>query len=138
MSFCRILASAAVVATAAGCGGNLAGTYRGDARVMEGRQETETPGYTLDEIRKKIADDGRTLTLEPGGRFRWKSDNTTVEGEWRVEGNTLFALDDTANGETIQKGLRVEREFTLRDNGELIQGTSYNLYNLEEFYTKQE
>jgi hypothetical protein len=71
------------------------------------------------------------------GRAVLKDKGTTVEGDWRREDDTLIVLDDTANGENIQKGIRLEHKFTIGKNGELIRGTNYSLYNFEEVYTKQ-
>ena len=136
MTACRSITFAVVVATVAGCGSGLTGTYRGDVRLMAGREETDKPGYSLAEVRERIAKDERTLTLLPGGRFALKSRDSEVEGEWHREGNTVITLDDTGNGKHIQSGLRVERKFAIGKNGELIHGTSYNYYNLEEFYSK--
>jgi hypothetical protein len=104
---------------------------------MAGREETDKPGYSLAEVRDRFAKRHRSVTLFPGGRAKLDSSEATVEGNWRVEDNTLIILDDTADGKPIQPGLRAEHKFTIGKNGELIHGTSYNLYNLEEFYVKE-
>jgi len=126
-----------MTALLSGCDSRLLGTYVADVRLMEGREESDTPGYSLAEIRQKVAEDQRTLTLMPAGRFRLESTHSWVEGDWHQEDDTIITVDDTGNGEPIRPGMRVTRKFTIGADGELIHGTSYNHYNLEEFYTKQ-
>lgn len=131
------LLASMIVPALFGCGNDLVGEYVGDVRVMEGREEADSPGHSLAEIRQKVTQDKRTLTLMPGGRFRLDSTHSWVEGDWHVEGNKVITVDDTGNGDPIPPGLRVTREFAIGNDGELIHGTSYNLYNLEEIYVKQ-
>ncbi len=49
----RLLTLFCVMLVAAGCGSELAGTYKADARLVPGKAESGEPGYTLEEIRKR-------------------------------------------------------------------------------------
>ena len=133
---CSLIAGLMMTLTV-GCGSSLLGTYTADVRLMEGREESDRPGYSLAEVRETVGQDKRKLMLMPGGRFRLESANSWVEGDWHMDGNKIITVDDTGNGKPIVPGLRVTRKFTMGEQGELIHGTRYNYYNLEEFYTKQ-
>ena len=53
----HIAASAlwAVLLVLVGCAGtDLAGTYRADVRLIEGKQESGDPGYSLAEVKAKL------------------------------------------------------------------------------------
>jgi len=120
-----------------GCGSQLAGTYVGDARLLEGRTESSEAGYSLDEMRAKIAAEGRKLTLERNGRFTWNTGSAVLEGTWRVDGDTLFIRDDTYDGRKIGSALQKDRVWKIGGDGELIYTGRYNQYNLEVVYKKE-
>jgi len=113
-----------------GCGSQLAGTYVGDARLLEGKTESPEAGYSLNEIRAKITNEGHKLTLERNGRFSWNTGSALLEGTWRVEGNTLFIRDDTYDGRQIGSALQQDRVWKIGSDGELIYTGRYNQYNL--------
>ncbi len=118
-----------------GCGSGLAGTYKADARLVPEKTDTGEPGYTIDEIRARLAQENRELTLQRGGRFVWNTGSATNEGTWRVEGNTLILREDIYNGNSIGSALRKDRNWSISANDEIITG-SYSAYNIEEFYFK--
>jgi hypothetical protein len=122
-----------------GCAGSrLAGTYRAEIRLMEGREESAEPGYSLAEVQARTAQSQRTLTLHSNGRFEWRSGETVNEGKWRVEGNTLILRDDTSNGNAILPVLQDDRRWRLGPKGEIINPGAYSHYNLEEVCTRAE
>jgi len=127
---------ACIVVTVAGCSSRWAGEYTGDARLMPGKEETGTPGYTLDEIRTRIAGDNRSLTLRGNGRFEWHTGSAINEGTWRVEGDTLILRDDISNGNRIVPALRSDRRWRITAPGGFVTGT-YTAYNIEEVYTRR-
>jgi hypothetical protein len=129
-----LISLACVMVLVAGCG--MAGTYKADARLVPGKAETGESGYTLDEIRARIAQGNRTLTLQSGGRFVWNTGSATNEGVWRVEGNTLILREDIYDGNPIGSALQKDRQWVIRNDNEIISG-SYSAYNIEEFYSKQ-
>lgn len=134
MGTMRFLIAVFLVMGSAGCGSGLAGTYVGNARLLEGKSESSAPGYSLDEVRATIVEEGRTLTLQRNGRFTWNTGSAVLEGTWRVEGDTLFIRDDTYDGRRIGAALREDREWAIGAGGELIYTGSYNQYNLEVVY----
>ena len=120
-----------------GCGSRLAGTYRADARLMEGKTESSEPGYSLEEVRAKIRGENRSLTLDIDGRFAWNTGDVINEGAWRVEGDILFLREDINDGRPIGALLREDRKWRIGSQGEIIRAGSYNRYNLEEVYFPQ-
>jgi hypothetical protein len=134
-----VLASLVIMFTAVlGCAGrDLAGTYRADVRLMEGKQETGQPGYSLAEVRARLAEDRRSLVLHADGRYEWRSRDTVNEGNWKVEGDTLILRDDIQNGIRIQPALQKDRRWRVGEGGEIINEGTYSHYNIEEFYTRE-
>ncbi len=132
----KLFALFCLIIVIAGCGSGLAGTYTADARLVPGKTDTGEPGYTIDEIRARLAQENRTLALQRSGRFVWNTGSATNEGTWRVEGNTLILREDIYNGTPIGSALRKDRNWSISENNELITG-SYSAYNIEEFYSKQ-
>lgn len=132
----RILLSTFLIAfplLISACSSPYAGAYRADVRVMKGREPTNEPGYTLEEVRARVREENRTLHLKKNGRFVWNTGDAVNEGTWRVEGNTLYLLEDTYDGTPIQSALQREREWTINAAGEIVRG-GYTQYNLEEFF----
>lgn len=121
----------------AGCGSRMAGTYRGDARLMEGKAESTEQGYSLGEVRAKIVGENRNLVLEGNGRFVWNTGDVINEGTWRVEGGVLYIRDDINDGRRIGALLQKDRKWSIGANGEIIRTGSYNRYNLEEVYFRE-
>ena len=120
-----------------GCGqARVAGTYRAEIRLVKGKQESTARGYSLAEVQARGAQLQRTLTLHSNGRYEWRSRDSLNEGNWRVEGNTLFLRDDTSSGVAILPVLQSDRRWRLGDNGEIINEGTYAYYNLEEVYTR--
>lgn len=126
-----------LVFAAVGCGRvGLAGEYRAEIRLMEGKQESTARGYSLAEVQARVAQDQRTLTLNSNGRFAFRSGSTLNEGKWRKEGDTLILRDDISNGNRLQPALQKDRRWRVGDNGEIISEGSYSYYNLAEVYTR--
>lgn len=117
-----------------GCGARMAGTYRAEARQAAGKPESTQPGYTLGDIRQKLEDNPRTLTLLRNGRY--SKDNGANEGTWRVEGGTLILHDDRSQGVRIQPALQVERKWRIGSGGEIISTSDYGAYNVELVYRR--
>ena len=118
-----------------GCAGaNLAGTYRADARLIEGKRESTDPGYSLAEVKAKLQQNPRILTLKPDGRYRLQSADFVEEGTWKVEETVLLLRGDTSNGIAIRPALQEDRRWRLADNGEIVNEGAYGHYNLEEVY----
>jgi len=137
MLTCRLLVMAACVLVLAGCGSGLAGTYQGDARLISGKEESTEPGCSLAEVQARVRAENRTLTLERGGRFVWNTGDAVNEGDWRVEGSTLFLREDTSNGVHIQPALRKDRKWDIGEDGVIVNTGAYRAYNLEEIYTRR-
>ena len=121
----------------AGCGSRLVGEYQAEVRLIEGKQESDSPGYTLAAVREKLAAEPRSLVLLSNGRYILRSGDATNEGTWRVEEDTLILHDDTSNGEAIVSALQMERKWPIRPNGEIVRAGSYTHYNLEEVYVRR-
>jgi hypothetical protein len=136
MHFTRMAAALALAILPLGCGSGLEGTYRGDARLMAGRQESTEPGYSLSEVRERIASEGRSLTLHDNGRFSHDTGTGLNEGTWRVEGDKLILRSDITNGNRVLPALQDDDEWQIGPEGELIRTGTYSHYGLEEFYTK--
>ena len=117
-----------------GCGGRLAGTYKADARLMDGKVESSEPGYSLAEVRAKIVGENRSLVLHGNGRFEWNTGDVINEGTWRVEGDVIFLREDINDGRAIGALLRKDRKWGIGAGGEIVRAGSYNRYNLEEVY----
>jgi len=118
-----------------GCAGaDLAGTYRADVRLIEGKQESTDPGYSLAEVEAKLQQNPRTLTLNTNRRYRLQSADFVEEGTWKVEGRVLLLRGDTSNGIAIRPALQEDRRWRLGDNGEIVNEGAYGHYNLEEVY----
>ena len=120
-----------------GCGSSLVGTYKADARLMEGRTESSEPGYSLQEVQATITEENRSLTLKRNGRFVWNTGDVINEGTWRTEGDTLYLREDINDGRPIGAALQQDREWRLGRKGEIIRTGSYNRYNLEVVYLRQ-
>jgi len=120
-----------------GCGAGMVGDYRAEVRVREGEQESNEPGYTLAEVRAKLEKSPRLLTLHSDGRYMLRRGDSTNEGTWRVEEDTVILLDDTSNGVHIQEGLRREKRLQIEPNGDLVDKGTYGYYNLETVYARQ-
>ena len=126
-----LLAAALLV----GCGrARLAGDYRAEIRLMEGRQESTDRGYSLAEVQARAAQDQRSLTLESNGRYALRSGDIVNEGKWRVEDDALILRDDRQNGIAIQPALQKDRRWRLRAGGEILNDSSYSYYGYEEVY----
>jgi hypothetical protein len=118
-----------------GCAGaNLAGTYRADVRLIEGRQESTEPGCSLAEVNAKLRQNPRTLTLGSDSRYRLQSAEFVEEGSWNVEESVLLLRGDVSNGIAIRPALQKDRRWRLGDDGEIVNEGSYGHYNLEEVY----
>ena len=133
----RLLISSIVLCLAAGCGNSIVGTYKPEARVIEGKTEAPEPGYSLEEIRKRLVKGERTLTFNKNGRYVWRTDNIVNEGPWRRDGDKLILRDDTQNGHRIGADLQLDREMRVLENGEILNVGAYNRYNIEEVYVLQ-
>ena len=133
----QVLAGAMALLFVAGCGMGLAGEYVAEVRLIEGEQESDSPGYTLAAVQERLAKEPRSLTLQRNGRYVLRSGDSTNEGTWRVEGDTLVLHDDTSNGVAIQPALQIDREWPIRENGEIVRTGSYSVYNLEEVYVRR-
>jgi len=120
----------------AGCGTKYTGEYTADVRPIEGAELSTKPGYTLEELRDKVAAENRRLVVKPGGRFVWHTGGSVNEGTWRVEGDAFILREDTYNGTSITPGLQKDRTWTIGADGEIITG-SYEEHGLEECYVKQ-
>ena len=118
-----------------GCAGaDLAGTYRADVRLIEGKQESTDPGYSLAEVEAKLQQNPRTLALGSDGRYRLQSAEFVEEGTWTVEDDSIVLRGDVSNGIAIRPALQQDRRWRLGDNGEIVNEGSYGHYNLEEVY----
>jgi hypothetical protein len=126
-----------VVALTGCAGADLAGTYRADVRLIEGRQESTDPGYSLAEVRARLQKEPSTLTLQSNGRYRWQNGNFVNEGNWRVEGDALILRDDISNGVRVQPALQKDRRWRIGESGEIVNEGSYGYYNLEEVYVRE-
>lgn len=136
--FCSTGAYLLPVVALTGCAGaDLAGTYRADVCLIEGRQESSQPGYSLAEVRAKLRQQPRVLTLHTGGRYEWRSGDFTNEGDWRVEGDALILRDDISNGIRVQPALQKDRRWRIGESGEIVNEGSYGYYNLEEVYVRE-
>jgi len=128
-------AFAAALLVLVGCAGaNLAGTYRADVRLIEGKQESTDPGYSLAEVKAKLQQNPRTLALNSDGRYRLQSAEFVEEGTWKVEESVLLLRGDTSNGIAIRPTLQEDRRCRLAGNSEIVNEGSYGHYNLEEVY----
>ena len=126
---------AAALLVLAGCAGlDLSGTYRADVRLIEGKAESTEPGYSLAEVKAKLEQNPRTLTLDTGGRYRLQSPDFVEEGTWKVEEGVLLLRGDTSNGIAIQPSLQKDRRWRVAESGEIVNEGSYGHYNLEEVY----
>ena len=130
-------AFAAALLILIGCAGvNLAGAYHADVRLIEGRQESTDPGYSLAEVEAKLQQNPRTLTLNTNRRYRLQSADFVEEGTWKVEESVLLLRGDTSNGIAIQPALQKDRRWRLGDDGEIVNEGAYSHYNLEEVYLR--
>jgi len=120
-----------------GCGSPLAGTYKADARLLEGKSESTEPGYSLEEVRATILGENRSLIITNDGRFVWNTGDVINEGTWRTEGDTLFLREDINDGRPIGAALQQDREWKLGRKGEIIRAGYYNRYNLEVVYSRK-
>jgi hypothetical protein len=128
-------AFAAALLVLVGCAGaNLAGTYRADVRLIEGKQESTDPGYSLAEVKAKLQQNPRTLAFNSDGRYRLQSAEFVEEGTWTVEDDLIVLRGDTSNGISIRPALQKDRRWRLGDNGEIVNEGAYGHYNLEEVY----
>jgi len=136
--FCSAGACLLPVVALTGCAGaDLAGTYRADVRLIEGKRESSQPGYSLAEVRARLQKEPSTLTLQSNGRYQWQSSDFVNEGNWRTEGDTLILRDDISNSVRIQPALQKDRRWRIGESGEIINEGAYSYYNLEEFYTRE-
>ena len=124
-------------ALAAGCGSPLEGTYIAEHRLIEGMTESSEPGYTLEDFQSKRPRDTPSLTLNRNGRFEWNTGDVINEGAWRVEGETLFLRTDINDGRTIGGALRMDREWWIDENGEIVRTDAFQLYHMVEVYVPQ-
>jgi hypothetical protein len=121
-----------------GCGRSLSGTYRAEVHLMEGKQESSEPGYTLADVQEKLRQEPRSLVLRAGGRYEWHTGGGGLnEGKWRVEDSMLILRDDTVNHINIQPALQKDRRWRIGDGGEIINEGSYSYYNLEVVYRRE-
>lgn len=115
----------------------MVGEYRAEIRLKEGKEESKEPGYSLTEVRDRLAKEPRTLTLRADKRFVMRTGDRSNEGAWRVEGDTLILRDDTSNGVFIQEVLRKDRVFRIGPGGEIINEGVYSRYNLDEVFVRK-
>lgn len=138
MRYIAASALCAALLVLVGCAGvDLAGTYRADVRLIEGKQESSDPGYSLAEVKAKLQQNPRTLALNAGGRYRLQSPDFVEEGTWKVEEGVLLLRGDTSNGIAIQPALQKDRRWRVTESGEIVNEGSYSHYNLEEFYVPE-
>ena len=131
-------ACAAALLILIGCAGaDLSGTYRADVRLIEGRQESTEPGYSLAEVKAKLQQNPRTLALNSDGRYRLQSADFVEEGTWKVEESVLLLRGDTSNGIAIQPALQEDRRWRVTKSGEIVNEGAYGQYNLEEVYAPE-
>ncbi len=118
---CRGLVECLVVAAAvlalAGCGRGLEGSYRAEVRLVEGKEESGEPGYSLAEVEARLAEAPRMLVLRDDGRFEWRSGDTLNEGDWRAKGDTLILRDDVSNGVRVLPALQKDRRWRIGEGG---------------------
>ena len=128
-------ACAAALLTLVGCAGaDLAGTYRADVRLIEGKQESTDPGYSLAEVNARLEQSPRALSLKPDGRYRLQSAEFVEEGTWTLEDDIIVLRCDTSNGIAIRPALQDERRWRLGDDGVIVNDGTYGHHNLEEVY----
>src|SRR5687767_9750517 len=82
-----------------GCDSGMTGTYQAEVEQVAPPPEQVAPGYSLDEVRKKLADAPRFIVLKSGGRFETREGERVVwDGAWRREGDQLILRAETVKG----------------------------------------
>lgn len=91
-----------------GWGGTLTGVYRADVEEV-GPATHNDPGYSLAEIRQKLAAESEEIELQRNGRFILRRTSKVVwEGVWRKEGDRLFLRAEVVNGVSVIPELQTE------------------------------
>jgi len=138
MRYVGVVALGAVLIALVGCAqATMAGTYQAEVRVMEGREESTAPGYSLQEVQAWIQDRPQSLVLGADGHFEWHTEDRVQSGFWRADRGMLILRADTSGGVAIQPALQQDREWRIGADGELIDDSRYGEYNLEEVYTRE-
>ncbi len=138
MRYVGLVALGAVLIALVGCAqATMAGTYYMEVRVMEGREESTEPGYSLQEVQAWVQEEPRSLVLGADGHFEWRTGDRVKSGFWRVDRGMLVLRADTSGSASISPALQEDVEWRLGADGELIDDSTYGYYNLEEVYTRE-
>lgn len=122
--------------TLVGCGGGLTGDYH--AEVEEMTPNVSRPkGYSLEEVRAKLAAEPEQIELKSGGRFVLRRKGATVwDGKWRVEGEQLLLRAEVVNGTAVLPQLQDDKRYKLQ-SGALVDEGRYGAYGLRLVYRKK-
>ena len=138
MRYVGLVALGAVLIALAGCAqATMAGTYHMEVRVMEGREESMEPGYSLREVQAWVEGEPQSLVLGADSHFELRTGEQVSSGAWRVEKGMLILRADASGNSSIPPALQENVEWRIGADGELIDDSTYGYYNLEEVYTRE-
>jgi len=138
MRYVGLVALGAVLIALVGCAqATMAGTYHMDVRVIEGREESMEPGYSLQEVQAWIQERPQSLVLGADAHFELRTGDRVSSGAWRVEKGMLLLRADASGNSSIAPALQEDLEWRIGADGELIDDSTYGYYNLEEVYTRE-
>ena len=131
-----LAAAVLVLFGALGCGGGLPGTYV--ATVEEYGQKTNSaPGYTLEEVRKRLAESPRKLHLETA-KFQTSEGGRTIwEGSWRKDGDKLILRATRVQGTEVNEKLQQDYTLKILDDGRFADESVYSAYGLRIVFKKE-
>jgi hypothetical protein len=118
-----------------GCGPKLTGTYRADVEQV-GPPKYNHPGYSLAEVRARLAAEPEQLQLRRNGRFVLQRAGKTVwEGNWRVEADRLYLRATVVNGIAVSPALQDDKPYRVRGDTLIDEGI-YSAYGLHLVFRK--
>ena len=121
----------------AGCSPGMTGTYQAEVERVAPPPERVDPGYSLEDVRKKLADAPRFIVLESGGRFETREGNRVIwEGAWRREDDQLILRAQRVQGIDVTPALQDDKKYPIR-GGAIVDESTYGYYGLHLLYRKR-
>ncbi len=132
-----LLLSCVFAMVATGCGMQHAGAYLPEPELMEGREESDRPGYDLDGVRQKLQERPQTLTLNNNGTYERTYGQKVNTGTWDIEGDTIYLDILVRDGKDHSDSAAQDWEFKIREPGVLTWDGPYGYYGINLVWRRQ-
>ncbi len=125
-----------VVAGLTGCGRMMTGTYHATIEPVQS-VTTPAPGYSLEDVRAKLAAEPEEIELRANQRFQFRRAGEVVwDGVWRVDGEALYLRAETVRGVAVLPKLQDDKRYRL-ESGAIVDEGRYGAYGLRVVYRRK-